>query len=179
MKKWHKPLAWASGAGFIVSLLWNLSLRAGLVESVGAEPRPAFFVLFMGVFVVFFPTVFYLQRFNKDMRSFRFRGWKYIFTGAPRWSVWVTGASFLYAFINFFSVMPWDQRHVSSEDVNFELVGSGHCMLFYAVAAVINWAAVRRSALGIDWVCEGGHALAPSDKFCSECGAPAKVSPRL
>ncbi|CAM9292681.1 unnamed protein product, partial [Phaeothamnion confervicola] len=83
---------------------------------------------------------------------------------------------FVNAGINFFSVMPLRNRGGVEDFPSFELIGTGHCMAAYAIAAVINWAAVRRSALGIDWVCERGHALAPVDKFCSECGAPAKES---
>jgi hypothetical protein len=76
--------------------------------------------------------------------------------------------------INFFTVVPFGESHVRTSDVSFDLVGSGHAMVFYSVAVLVNWAAVKRREEGIDRVCERGHRLSPCDEFCSECGAPAK-----
>ncbi len=107
-KHWQELLAWLSGLGFVVGLVWNLSLRAGVLEFAGtAGPRPVFFVLFLGVFAVFMLTVFTMQRFDRGVGGFDFtfglRTWKLMLKGAPEWSWWVVGASFVYAFINFFS----------------------------------------------------------------------------
>lgn len=58
----QKPLALASAVGFVLSLAAHVHYRL--------QPNPefdtSFLPLFFGVFVVWFPTVFSLQRFQRE-----------------------------------------------------------------------------------------------------------------
>jgi hypothetical protein len=128
--------------------------------------------LFVGIFIVWFPTVLYLQRFNKEMRGgFGLGGWKYVVAGAPAWLIAVAVLAFAYAIVNFMLLIP---TQGDSADT-FGIGASGHAMAFYSIAALVNWAAVQREIRGLEWKCERGHRMAPSEKFCSECGAPSKA----
>ncbi len=171
---WQRLIAIAAGLGFASSLCVHIAARAGYEASYGETAQ----VLFMGVFVVWFPTVLYMRRFNREFgRGLGFKAWKVVVTGAPPWLVYLAGAAFVYALINFFTAVSFDRSDGSKVNAGFGILATGHAMAFYAAAAVINWAAVRRREEGIEWVCERGHSLSPSDKFCPECGAAAKRSP--
>ena len=162
---WQRTIAFLAGAGFALSAVWHLAARQGRAPGM----PPYAIALFVGVFVVWFPTVIYLQRFERVLRrGLGITGWKYVVAGAPPWLIWLAGFSFVYAIVNFLLFMP----HAS--DASFGIGASGHAMAFYSAAAVINYAAVRREGANDDWECERGHLMGPDEKFCSECGAPGK-----
>jgi hypothetical protein len=157
---WQRVVATLAGLGFVLSVLWHVAAQAG----IALEMPPYAFVLFAGVFIVWFPTVLYLQRFNKELHgSFGLGGWKYVVTGAPPWLVALALLASVYAILNFLLVVPMrGGARVENSGVLF----SGHAMAFYAVAALVNWAAVQREEQGIEWSCVRGHRLSPSEKFC-------------
>jgi hypothetical protein len=167
------PVAAVSALGFALSAGLHLALYRWPSLSV----MQVFIPLFFGIFLVWFPTVLSMQRFNavKKKGLFGFRVWKYATAGAPPILVWLAGAALVYAMVNFFIAMPVDRSvGPALEDSGFFLVGTGHAMAFYAAALVFNVAAIQRRATGTDWECERGHMLVPSDSFCSECGSPAR-----
>lgn len=178
-RKWHEVLAWSSLAGFTACLTWNLGLRTPLFSGPRISgPNPYLMLLYFCIFLLLLPTALYYRRFNKETSPFglSLRVWKYVFRGAPRWSLWIIATCAAYALACFLPILQPDLNKPTEEQRTFELLATAQCMLLYAIIAVINWAAVRRTDLGIDWVCQRGHALSPSDKFCSECGAPAKAA---
>jgi hypothetical protein len=167
------PVAAVSAVGLALSVGLHIALRMWPSISVA----PYFFALFAGIFIVWLPTVLSLQRFNavKKKGLFGIRVWKYAFAGAPPILVWLAGAALVYAMVNFFIAMPVGRTEGPGiEDSAFFLMGTGHAMAFYAAALALNCAALQRRANGMDWECERGHSLVPSDSFCSECGAPAR-----
>ena len=57
-------------------------------------------------------------------------------------------------------------------------LGSGHAMAFYAVAAVIMYAAYKRAKQGTEWQCTAGHLADPSVNPCAHCGARIVATPK-
>lgn len=94
-------LAFAAATGYTLSVLLHLLIRLHIHQHANPEFESYFTALFIGIFLVWFPTVLYMQRFSREMRGFSFRGWKYIVAGAPAWLIWLAGLSFVYAFVNF------------------------------------------------------------------------------
>ena len=131
----------------------------------------AWHVVFAGIFVVWFPTVWMLRGFQGVMQ--RKGGWRIAFIGAPDWVRNVVYGSFVFAIANFalgfFGVF-------SMEGNGFWRVGSSHAMAFYSAAWGLAVAANRREEQGMDWKCRNGHDMTPGAKFCEECGAPAQPS---
>ena len=162
-------LATLSGIGFVSSLVWHIAARLGLAPGM----PPYAVALCLGVFVVAFPTMFRVHRFAKELRPFDIGALRYLFMGGPRWLNWLALLAFVYASINFLLAYPAMELQ---GDVTFGIGASGHAMAFYAIVWAINAASSRRVRLGIDWVCERGHQMSPSEKFCSACGAPARQS---
>lgn len=179
-------VAVVSAIGYIASLVCHVMVHAGAIGSGGEAPALAVMAIFIGIFVVWFPTVLTFQRFRFGERMrWRWTGltqWKEMTVGAPQWLYWLANASFAYALANFALVFlaVREASAAGSESAEpFEIGATGHALAFYSAAWVINWAAVQRRALGIEWVCQQGHALAPDDRFCPECGAPAVRYPLI
>jgi hypothetical protein len=170
---WRQWLVVAAGVGFVLSLLCNIVTRAGVMKI----PQATFMPLFVGVFVVFFPTVLSAYKFQRMKGDWLgLKAWKYIGQGAPGWMRWAVVATFVYAFINFFTAASFASQSGPVSAEVFVVAGSGHTMLFYAACIWINYAAQRRTELGIEWACQRGHSMSPEDKFCTECGAPMKIT---
>jgi hypothetical protein len=151
-------------AGLLASAAWHLGILAGH-DFLGE----AGMVLFVGIFVVWFPTVMSLQKLAPALQ--RGGSWKVLLAGAPDWVKTVVGAVFIYAMINFGLGFV---GVFATTGPGFWRIGSGHAMAFYAAAWGLSLAAVRREELGIEWKCQNGHDMSPIAKFCDECGAPAR-----
>jgi len=125
-------------------------------------------VLFVGIFVVWFPTVLSMNKFKSTFQGKDF--WKIALTGTPPLAKYVVYGAFGYAIINFVAGMLGAFEMKGS---GFWRVGSSHAMAFYAAAWGLALAAAGRKSLGIEWKCTHGHEMHPGAKFCEECGAPA------
>ena len=160
MQRIIAPLAFV---GLLLSAAWHLGLllHHDLFGQGGT-------VLFIGIFVVWFPTVFYLRRFGSTMQ--RRTAWKVWLAGGPDWLYPLLMGIFVYAIVNFGLGF---LGVYSMEGSGFWRMASGHAMVFYSVAWGVAYAAIRRENLGIEWRCQSGHEMPPEAKFCAECGAPA------
>jgi hypothetical protein len=159
-------IAVLAGLGLLMSFAGHVGLVLGHDLFGSAWP-----VLFVGIFVVWFPTVLAMRRFGPVMQ--RKDGWKVALTGAPEWVRYVVYAALAYAIINFglgFLGL------YSLQGSGFWRVGSSHAMAFYAAAWGLATASNRREELGIDWKCLHGHDMTPGARFCEVCGAPAQRS---
>lgn len=177
MWKYIKPLLYplflASAIGF--SLALSAHVLAWIGNPIGLDELK--FLMFSGVFVVFFPAVllqFKLlggQKIKFPNNPFQLsQNWKNgyqiftkIFRGCPGWMRKIIYGSFAYAFANFLLNMG-----------NETLLMTGHILPFYAFPAGMYY-----SALNIDFdeipTCINGHEVDLTDNYCSECGAPIET----
>lgn len=173
MDVFYRPIAFAAMLGFAGSLTWHLFALRGV-----EFPHAVANGLFIGIFVVFFPTVLYLQRFQRMFRSGADLGtWKHIVRGAPVWMIIVAVTSFFYAAINFFLATGAATGSVAEKDPSWDRVGSGHSMVFYSLAMLVMYAAAERGDDDREPLCERGHAMPIGAAFCERCGAPARKQP--
>ena len=128
--------------------------------------------MFAGIFVVFLPTISYLQKHQGALQS---GTWKVLLAGAPSWVSPVVKGVWWYAVLNFVLGMV-GVYDMSSE---FWRAASAQAMAFYVTCGAIGLAAVRRDELGIEWKCHNGHDMSADAKFCEKCGAPASRGRQL
>lgn len=156
-------LSAVAGVGLLVTFIGHVGLIFGH-DFYGKGWN----ALFIGIFVVWFPTVLSMKKLNSAVRGNDF--WKVALTGAPPVAKYFVYGAFGYAIINFVAGMLGAFEMKGS---GFWRVGSSHAMAFYAAAWGLALAAAGRVSLGIEWKCERGHEMHPGAKFCEECGAPA------
>lgn len=157
-------IAPVAGIGFIATLACHVGLWFG-VDLTGGR----WMVLFIGIVIVWLPTVMSLQRLGPTLQ--RMDGWKVALFGAPDWMRHLLYGIVAYGILNFFLGF---FGAFSIEGIGFWRVGSSHAMIFYAAAWALATAANAREDQGIDWKCERGHEMSPVARFCEECGAPAR-----
>lgn len=173
MDEFRRPIAIAAMLGFAGSLVWHLFALRGI-----PFPAPLAVAFFVGVFVVFFPTIFYLQRFKSvlgqgaDLTA----AWKHIVRGAPPWTIVLAVMCFAYGMLNFFLATGAPVGRVSGKDLAWDRVGSGHAMVFYSFVMVVMFAALARDDEP-ELRCERGHSMLPGTDFCEQCGARAQKPP--
>jgi len=157
-------IAPVAAIGFFATLACHVGLWFGIDLTNGYWT-----VLFVGIFLVWFPTVLTMRKLGPAMQ--RMDGWKIALQGAPDWMRYLLYAVFAYGIGNFllgfFGVF-------STQGDNFWRIGSSHAMIFYAAAWGVATAANAREDQDIDWKCERGHEMSPTAKYCEECGAPAR-----
>ncbi len=160
----HRIIAPLAFIGLLLSAAWHVGLlfHHDIFGQAGT-------VLFIGIFVVWFPTVLYVRRFSSATTGGR-ADWKVWLAGGPEWLYPLLVGIVVYAVVNFGLGFV---GVYSMEGSGFWRMASGHAMVFYSAAWGIGYAATRRENLGIEWRCQNGHEMPPNAKFCAECGAPA------
>jgi hypothetical protein len=164
-------LAAVAGAGLLISLIGHVAVIAGHDFIGSAWP-----VMFVGIFVVWIPTV--LTMGNLRFAARRKDAIKIALIGAPDWVKYTVYVVFGYAIVNFVARVVLNFGHPDSVKDDFWTVGSSHAMAFYAAAWGFATAAINRRKLGIEWKCEKGHEVTPGANYCEQCGAPAVHSGR-
>ena len=153
------PLAFL---GLLLSTAWHLGTL------FGRDPfGQAGMYLFLGIFVVFMPTLSYLQKHQGSLQT---GGWKVLLPGAPAWLALTVKVVWVYAILNFILGMVG----LYDMSADFSRAASSHAMAFYVSCWGIGLAAVRRDELGIEWKCQNGHDISAEARFCEKCGAPAR-----
>jgi hypothetical protein len=165
---WIRPFLWVfvllSGIGLVVSLWVHL----GAV--MGRAPSSFFWVLHVGIFVVWFPAVFVAQRLvgNVNRKDF----WKVVLKGVPDWMRYMVYGFLGYAVVNFLFFMtkaPSGGSGASPPAVVWRGF-SGHWMAFYSAALAILYSAARTEDTSLR--CANGHLAAPNAVYCRQCGQP-------
>jgi len=125
-----------AGVGFVVSL-W---VHIGAVFGVKVAPDYFFFLLHVGIFVVFFPAVLISQRLVGNTRRRDF--WKVALRDVPPWLRYGVYVCFGYAIVNFLFFMtntPAGGRSPAPPTQVWRGF-SGHWMLFYGISFALLYA---------------------------------------
>jgi hypothetical protein len=170
--EWLQPFVWVflglSAAGFVLSL-W---VHFGAVAGRRVAPAPFFWILHMGIFVVWFPAVMVAQRQVGNLKRNDF--WKVVLKGSPDWVRYLVYGFLGYAIINFlyFFTQAQTGRDEGADPPPMVWRGfSGHWMVFYLAAFAILYSAARQNAERSR--CINGHVVESTANFCSRCGQPA------
>lgn len=126
-------------------------------------------ILGPGVFVVFIPTIFVMNRLTRDVKQRDM--WRAAMRGCPRWmrgSVWTIA---VYAWIGFFA---FPLLHVGGMDAETsrECAASAVILVFYLVPLSVLYSATQVAQFNESARCVNGHPVSPFAKFCERCGAP-------
>lgn len=128
-------------------------------------------VLGIGVFVVFIPTVFVVNRTTRDFK--RKDLWRAALRGCPRWMYWTFWAIFAYGWAGAF-VFPL--LHGGDSGANSARTMSAILLVFYVVSLAVMYSAMHVERFDESRRCLNGHRVSPLAKFCEECGAPVATS---
>jgi len=167
---WIRPFLWVfvwlSAIGLVVSL-W---VHIGAIMGRRVAPEQSFWLLHVGIFVVFFPAVLVAQRLvgSTSRRDF----WKVVLKGAPDWMRYMVYGFLGYAIVNFLLFMtkaPSGGNGANPPAVVWRGF-SGHWMAFYSAALAILYSAARTA--DITPRCVNGHVAAPDAVYCTRCGQP-------
>lgn len=166
---WVKPLLWPFLVLSAVGLVLSLWVHIGALSGKRVAPEHYFWMLHIGIFVVWFPAVFVsIKRVGSASRK---DYWKVVLRGSPEWMRYMVYGFFGYAFLNFALFMM--QAPNGAQGANPPAVVwrgfSGHWMLFYSAALAILYSAVADSTP----TCVNGHPVSSSMANCSICGQPA------
>jgi len=166
---WIRPFLWVfvllSGIGLVVSLWVHL----GAVTGRRVAPEAFFWMLHVGIFVVWFPAVFVAQRLvgnvnRKDL-------WKVVLKDSPDWLRYMVYGFFGYAVVNFLFFMTKAPNGGSGNPPAVVWRGfSGHWMGLYSAALAILYSAAR--TVDTSPRCTNGHINSSNAVYCPQCGQP-------
>jgi hypothetical protein len=167
---WIKPYLWLfiglSAIGFLLSLWVHL----GALMGRRVAPEAFFWILHVGIFVVWFPAVYVAQRRVRNAKRRDY--WKVVLRGCPDWLRYLVGGFFAYALVNFMLFI----AHAPSGQSGGDPPGiiwrgfSGHWMVFYLTALAMLYSAIAEDGGG--WRCPNGHPVRDGMMYCPECGQP-------
>jgi hypothetical protein len=172
------PFMVLAAVGFVLSLIVHVTALFGIPSPLGEFS----WLLHMGIFVVWLPTVIVSNRRVKDSRQKDF--WKVALRGCPQWMKRLTQLCFIYAIINFILFMIFD---IAGGGANGSEDGtppgilrgfSGHWMAFYSAAMAVLYSAIHANEHDSARRCPNGHPVPPTAEFCEQCGSEV-IDPRL
>ena len=159
--------------GFVLSVAAHLAAVAGSPIPFGK----GVWILHIGIFVVWLPTVLVAYRMTRGANRKDF--WKIALVGCPKWMRTALYIVFGYAILNFvFFIATVPSRPQLQGDAPPQVVRgfSGHWMIFYGAAFATLYSASVIGYSGMDRKCPNGHSVAITAKFCEQCGAPLEPS---
>jgi hypothetical protein len=160
------PFIALSALGFILSVL------AHIASWLGLHVPEASFVLHIGIFVVWIPTVLIANSLakNHDRKDY----WKVVWRGAPKWAQYLMYGIFYYAMFNFvlfflpiFGVINVPDQDMSVSEMKF---ASGHWMVFYSAALLTLYSATQIRKKDLIRKCPNGHEVSLEATLCEKCG---------
>jgi len=167
--QWIRPFLWVfvllSGIGLVVSLWVHL----GAVMGRRVAPEAFFWMLHVGIFVVWLPAVLVAQRLvgnvnRKDL-------WKVVLKDSPDWMRYAVYGFGGYAIVNFLFFMSRAPSGGSGNPPAVVWRGfSGHWMAFYSAALAILYSAAHNADTSPR--CASGHLVSPNAAYCPQCGQP-------
>ena len=132
-------------------------------------PEAFFFILHVGIFVVWIPAVLVAQRLVGNLNRKDF--WKVILKGAPDWMRFMVYGFLGYTLVNFLLFMTTAPSGGSGNPPAVVWRGfSGHWMAFYSAALAILYSAAR--TVDTSSRCTNGHVASSNAAYCPRCGQP-------
>jgi len=167
---WIRPFLWFFVCFAAVGLLVSLWVHIGAVMGKRVAPEAFFWMLHIGIFVVWIPAVLISQRLVGSVNRKDF--WKVALKGLPTWVRYVMYAFFAYAVVNFLLFMNNAPTGHSNEGPPAAVWRgfSGHWMVFYFAALAILYSAAN--TMRSSPRCTNGHLAAPNAAYCTRCGQP-------
>ena len=163
---WTRPFIWVfvwlSAVGLVISLWVHIGALMGRTVS------SAFWVLHVGIFVVWLPSVFVAQRLvgNTSRQDF----WKVVLKGSPDWMRYMVYVFSAYEFVNFMISMGQASsgiRHTTTSAADWR-GSSGLWIVFYSAALAILYSAAKTAESSPR--CANGHLASPNVLYCARCG---------
>ena len=168
---WVKPLLWVAVGLSAIGLVVSLWVHLGAVMGRHVAPEASFWILHMGIFVVWIPAVFVAKARvgNVNRKDF----WKVVLQGSPDWMRYMVYGFLGYAVLNFalFIAKAPSGSGGPNPPAAVWRGFSGHWMAFYSAALAILYAAANASQ-NVQR-CLNGHLVPATARFCARCGQPA------
>jgi hypothetical protein len=170
--EWLDPFLWLFVGLSVVGFVLSLWVHLGAVAGRRLAPAPFFWILHLGIFVVWFPAVIVANRLVGNVN--RKDSWKVILNGSPNWVRYLIYGFLGYAVINLMYVF-YETKDGHDTGDNPPAVAwrgfSGHWMVFYLAALTILYTAAKRRT-GSNR-CVLGHRVGIGANFCPRCGQAA------
>jgi Protein of unknown function (DUF3592) len=166
---WFRPFIWIfvvlAGIGFAISF-W---VHVGALFGVQVLPESLFFLMHLGVFLVFLPAVFVAR--YRIIDANRKNYWKVLLKDSPKWMLYTLYALGAYDFVTFFIFMLTNgtARHTGGLQLSEWRLFSVNWMAFYLAAFAILYSAASSSLYARR--CLNGHLMPADANFCTRCGA--------
>ena len=164
------PAGLNSVPDWIRPFLWLLWVHLGAVMGRRVAPGAFFWMLRVGIFVVWFPAVLVAQRLvgNLNRRDL----WKVVLKGSPDWMRYMVYVFFVYAFVNFLLFIGKTPSGSSGTNPPASVWRgfSGHWMSLYSAVLAILYTGAR--AVDTSPRCGNGHSALPNSTYCPKCGQP-------
>lgn len=153
-----------SAVGLVVSLWVHL----GAVMGRRVAPDAFFWILHVGIFVVWFPAVFVAKQRVGNLSRKDF--WKVVLQGSPDWMRYIVYGFLGYAVVNFalFMLKAPTGGGGANPPAIFWRGFSGHWMAFYSAALAILYSAANEKEKFRR--CINGHPVPRDATFCARCG---------
>jgi hypothetical protein len=167
---WSKPLLWAFIWISVIGLIVSLWVHLGAVMGRRVAPAAFFWILHIGIFVVWFPAMLTTRNAVRNVNQKEF--WKVVLKGSPKWMHYMVYGFFGYAVVNFLWFMTKAPNGSNGSDPPAVVWRgfSGHWMAFYSAALAMLYSAAH--AKHGRWRCLNGHSVPASARYCERCGQP-------
>jgi hypothetical protein len=145
-------------------------VHLGAVMGRRVAPGAIFWILHMGIFIVWLPAVLVAKQRVGSTRRKNF--WKRVLQGSPEWMRYMVYGFVGYAMLNFALFMLKAPAGGTGPNPPAEVWRgfSGHWMAFYSAALAILYSAANENANGLR--CLNGHPVSPGANYCERCGQP-------
>jgi hypothetical protein len=165
---WIRPFLWVFVSLSVIGLVVSLWVHLGAATGRHLAPGAFFWVLHVGIFVVWFPAVFVAQRLVGNLNRGDF--WKVVLKDSPDWMRYMVYGFLAYALVNFMFFLTQAPTRSSGANPPAEVWRgfSGHWMAFYSAALAILYSAARN--VDKSPRCANGHIVSPRANYCTRCG---------